>query len=98
MGSCRDTEFMTLSVVKGGRGGAREDRFLDRSIIVIGWEELSELPKYPDLESLKTAYRAAFPGSRAGNVAVQAGQLCFACPLEAVCPKLVGRAATVRGA
>lgn len=66
---------MTLWVVKGGRAGEREDRFLDRSLIGIGWEELSDLSKYQDRESLKAAYRVAFPGSGEGNVAVQAGQL-----------------------
>jgi restriction system protein len=66
---------MTLWVVKGGRAGEREDRFLDRSVIGIGWGEMMDLSKYPDRESLKAAYRTTYPGSSEGNVSVQAGQL-----------------------
>lgn len=66
---------MTLWVVKGGRSGEREDRFLDRSVIGIGWEELGDLSAFSDREALKAAYRSAFPGSGEENVNVQAGQL-----------------------
>jgi restriction system protein len=62
-------------VVKGGRAGEREDRFLDHSVIGVGWEELPDLASFSDRESLKVAYRAAFPGSSDGNVNVQVGQL-----------------------
>ncbi len=34
---------MTLWVVKGGRGGIREDRFLARSVIGIGWREVGDV-------------------------------------------------------
>lgn len=66
---------MTLWVVKGGRAGEREERFLSRSVIGIGWDNMADLSAFGDRESLKTAYRAAYPGSGDANVNVQAGQL-----------------------
>ncbi|HSK93625.1 MAG TPA: hypothetical protein VLA76_06160 [Candidatus Angelobacter sp.] len=66
---------MTLWVVKGGRGGLREDRFLARSLIGIGWGEVGDLSTYPDRESLKAAYRGAFPSRSAAHVNTQAAQL-----------------------
>jgi restriction system protein len=66
---------VTLWVVKGGRAGEREDRFLDRSVVGIGWEELPDLNGFGTREDLKAAYRSLFPGSSEGNVAVQVGQL-----------------------
>jgi restriction system protein len=66
---------MTLWVVKGGRAGEREDRFLDRSVIGCGWQEMNDLSKHADRESLKAAYRMTYPGSSEGNVNTQAGQL-----------------------
>lgn len=66
---------MTLWVVKGGRAGEREERFLARAVIGIGWDEMKDLSVFPDRESLKAAYRTTYPGSGEGNVNVQAGQL-----------------------
>lgn len=66
---------MTLWVVKGGRGGLREARFLERSVIGIGWGEVGDLSTYPDRESLKAAYRGAHPERSEGHVSTQAGQL-----------------------
>lgn len=43
---------MTLWVVKGGRGGIREERFRARSVIGIGWGEVGDLSRVafdPDL-------------------------------------------------
>ncbi len=65
---------MTLWVVKGGRLGEREDRFLDQSVIGIGWHEMPDLSPFPDREALKR-YREVYPGDSDGRVAVQAGQL-----------------------
>src|SRR5207244_3456139 len=59
---------MTVWVVKGGRSGEREDRFLERSVIGIGWEELPDLSQFADRDALKAAYRTTFPGSSEGNV------------------------------
>lgn len=66
---------MTLWVVKGGRAGEREQRFLDQSVIAIGWEEFGDLAQYSDREALKAAYRRILPGSSEGNVNTQVGQL-----------------------
>ncbi len=54
---------MTLWVVKGGRGGIREERFLARSVIGIGWGELGDLSRYPDRDAMRAAYRGALPGA-----------------------------------
>ena len=66
---------MTLWVVKGGRGGLREERFLDRSVIGIGWGELGDLSGYPDRDALKAAYRAIFASSSDGHVNTQVAQM-----------------------
>ncbi|HEV7199267.1 MAG TPA: hypothetical protein VGO32_00520 [Candidatus Limnocylindria bacterium] len=66
---------MTLWVVKGGRGGIREERFLARSIIGIGWGELGDLSRYPDRDTLKAAYRGAHPERSENHVSTQVAQL-----------------------
>lgn len=66
---------MTLWVVKGGRGGVREDRFVTRSIIGIGWAEVGDLGRYPDRDALKAGYRGAFPGRSDAHVSTQVAQL-----------------------
>lgn len=55
---------MTLWVVKGGRHGQMEDRYLEHSIVGIGWEDMPDLSNFGDRETLKAAYRAAYPGNR----------------------------------
>jgi restriction system protein len=66
---------VTLWVVKGGRGGFREERFLARSVIGIGWGELGDLSRYPDRETLKAAYAAAHPERSSNHVNTQVAQL-----------------------
>jgi restriction system protein len=66
---------MTLWVVKGGRGGLREERFLTRSVIGIGWVELGDLSRYPDRSALRAAYRATFPSRSDSHVNTQVAQL-----------------------
>ncbi len=66
---------MTLWVVKGGRGGLREQRFLERSVIGIGWGEVGDLSSYPDRDALKAAYRAAHPSRSDGHVSTQVAQM-----------------------
>ncbi len=66
---------MTLWVVKGGRHGQMEERYLAHSVVGIGWEDIPSLDRFQDREALKSAYRATYPGSSDGNVNVQAGQL-----------------------
>jgi len=66
---------MTLWVVKGGRGGLREERFLARSVIGIDWAELGDLSSYPDRGALKAAYRATFPSRSDAHVNTQVAQL-----------------------
>ena len=66
---------MTLWVVKGGRAGLREERFLARSVIGIGWGELGDLSSYPDRAALKAAYRGAFPSGSDPHVNTQVAQL-----------------------
>ena len=66
---------MTLWVVKGGRGGIREARFLTRSVIGIGWGEVGDLSQYPDRDALRDAYRGSHPERPEGHVNTQAAQL-----------------------
>jgi restriction system protein len=66
---------LTLWVVKGGRGGIREERFLGQSVIGIGWPEVGDLSRYPDRDALRAAYRGAHPDRPDGHVNTQAAQL-----------------------
>jgi restriction system protein len=66
---------MTLWVVKGGRGGFREERFLTRSVIGIGWGELGDLSRYPDRDAMRAAYRGAHPGRSESHVNTQVAQM-----------------------
>jgi restriction system protein len=62
-------------VVNGGRGGIREERFITRSVIGIGWGEVGDLSQYPDRGALKAAYRASHPERSEGHVNTQSAQL-----------------------
>jgi restriction system protein len=66
---------MTLWVVKGGKLGEREDRFLDHGLIGIGWDDMPDLTTFADRESLKAKYREIYPQDSEGRTAVQVGQL-----------------------
>ena len=66
---------MTLWVVKGGRGGLREERFVSRSVVGIGWGEVGDLSRYPDRDALRAAYRGAHPERSDAHVTTQAAQL-----------------------
>lgn len=66
---------MTVWVVKGGRMGEREDRFLERSLIGIGWEDVPDLEQFSTRDALKAVYRSAYPGESEVKVGLQAGQL-----------------------
>src|SRR6187200_786927 len=66
---------VTLWVVKGGRGGIREDRFRAWSVIGIGWGEVGDLAQYPDRDALRAAYRGSHPERPDGHVNTQAAQL-----------------------
>lgn len=66
---------MTVWVVKGGRGGIREERFRSRSVIGIGWGEVGDLSQYSDRDALREAYRVAHPERSTGHVSTQAAQL-----------------------
>jgi len=66
---------VTLWVVKGGRGGIREERFLARSVIGIGWGELGDLSRYPDRDTLRAAYRGSHPGRSESHVNTQVAQM-----------------------
>jgi restriction system protein len=66
---------VTLWVVKGGRGGIREERFQARGVIGIGWAEVGDLAQYPDRDALRAAYRGWHPERSEGHVNTQAAQL-----------------------
>jgi restriction system protein len=66
---------VTLWVVKGGRGGIREGRFLARSVIGIGWGEVGNLSQYPHRDAVRAAYRGSHPDRTEGHVTTQTAQL-----------------------
>lgn len=66
---------MTLWVVKGGRTGEREDRFIERSVVGVGWDDMPDLGGFSTREAMKDAYRLVYPGESEVRIGVQTGQL-----------------------
>lgn len=66
---------MALWVLKGGRGGEREQRMLDNNVLALGWEELPDLSGFPDREALEAEYRKRYPAAKDNLVANHVGQL-----------------------
>jgi restriction system protein len=61
-------------VVKGGRSGEHEDRFLEHSIVGMGFSAMPSLASFPTREALKAGHQAAYPDDSAGRRGVQVGQ------------------------
>ncbi len=66
---------MTLWVVKGGRKGEREERFIENGLIGIGWEGVPDLTTFQSRDAMKEGYRSVYPGESEVKVGVQVGQL-----------------------
>lgn len=66
---------MALWLTRAGRFGEGETLALDKSLAVIGWEQMPDLNAYPDRESLKAGVAAHYPDRSPGAVTNWAGQL-----------------------
>ncbi|MBF6606701.1 MAG: restriction endonuclease [Chloroflexi bacterium] len=66
---------MTLWVVRGGSHGQYEDRFVEQSIVGLGWGEMPDLLTFETREAMRSAFQLAEPDASAGRVGVIVGQL-----------------------
>jgi restriction system protein len=66
---------MTLWVVKGGRHGQQEDRFLEHSVVGVGWDDMPDLGAIPSRDQLKAAYAQTYPQDSVGRRSNVSGQL-----------------------
>src|SRR5262245_46160851 len=62
-------------MVRAGEGGSLVEDFLDRKVVSIGWNEIGDLTKFKDYESLKDAMRRGFPEYKDGQVNISTGQV-----------------------
>ena len=49
--------------VRGGRYGEREQAALDEGLVILGWENLSDLSNVTSVDEISAALRAAYPGA-----------------------------------
>ncbi len=65
---------MAFWLVRAGKHGEQEPVILENDIVAIGWNELDDLSKVQDMESLKKLY-VECPDLRDGNVGKATGQI-----------------------
>ena len=66
---------MTLWMVRAGEYGEREDLAITKNIVIIGWEDLSDLSNIHTREELVELYAKTYPDSKKMTAANQVGQL-----------------------
>jgi restriction system protein len=66
---------MSLWVVRAGKYGEQELKALQNNIVTFGWNEFSDLAKYPTKESLTNEYQRLFPKARKDTIANHIGQM-----------------------
>ena len=62
-------------MVRAGRGGEFASRFLDESIIAIGWGEIGDVTAATPDDEIRRLIDAAYPGEKPGTRASWAGQI-----------------------
>jgi len=65
---------MALWMVRAGRHGEQEHLALEKNMVVIGWEGMTDLSGVNTREEMKEAYVQAYPDSKPPQIANQAGQ------------------------
>jgi hypothetical protein len=66
---------MAVWVVRAGRRGRQEEAVLQSDFAAIGWNELPDLSKVEDRETLRTIYQEAIPNETEQQLANQVGQV-----------------------
>jgi len=66
---------MTLWVCKGGKRGERESRFIENSLIAIGFGLLDDLSVIKSREELKSLYEKIWPDTSEGRMRNHVGQI-----------------------
>jgi restriction system protein len=66
---------MSVWLVRAGKFGEREQTALEKSALVIGWNELPDLSSVQDREALADVYRKLRPDASSGKVSNHVGQL-----------------------
>lgn len=62
-------------MIRAGEGAYLVDEFKSRSIISIGWNEIGDIKKLGDKQSIKDALMKSFPDDKQGKINLTAGQL-----------------------
>jgi restriction system protein len=66
---------MSLWLVRAGRRGEREQVALDKGIITIGWEKMSDLSKLKDRNQLQRELESTYPESKKMQIVRYVSQL-----------------------
>jgi restriction system protein len=66
---------MAVWLVRAGKHGEREQTALEKSVLVIGWNELPDLSGVESREALADLYRKRRPDASSGKVSNHVGQL-----------------------
>jgi restriction system protein len=66
---------MSVWLIRAGKYGEREQTALDKSIVVIGWNEIPDLSNIQSREALADLYRQVRPDAGSGKVTNHVGQL-----------------------
>jgi restriction system protein len=66
---------MAVWLVRAGKYGEREQTALEKSVLVIGWNELPDLSAVQSKEALADLYRKLRPDASSGKVSNHVGQL-----------------------
>ena len=62
-------------MVRAGKYGEREQEAIQNNFVTIGWNEFSDLSKYPTKESLAKEYSKRFPDANNSKIANHVGQI-----------------------
>ena len=62
-------------LLSAGKDGELWPTFWNEKVIAIGWSALGDLRQYPDRESLKAAYQAAYPSEKPRQVGNAVGEI-----------------------
>ena len=66
---------MAIWLVRAGGQGERQDFALENSCVVIGWDEMPDLTRYPDREAMKLAATEIYSNEKPKTVINWVGQL-----------------------
>lgn len=65
----------TTWMVRAGQGAYLAERFLQKSIVSIGWKHMGDLSKIKDLDDIREQYKKTYPNHKQGKLILCAGQI-----------------------